>query len=484
MDGSVAVHRAFVARGTAQNLLSRGCFFVFGYLASIILARGLGPAEYGVYGLIMSVLLWVEQIGKFMIPPAAAILIPREGHNSTDLERTALFLNFALFIILFVLLWFAAPVLADLFDLHDGAYLFRIAALDLPFFGMYVVYRGVLQGHQQFLSISIAEFLYSFAKLVGTAMLLVLWLSVPGALIMNVLASIGALLFALSRISIKLRPPAWNFIRPLIYLALPLGFYMLGLQTIGSLDLWCLKVLNPSNEASTIGIYVAARNVALVPGVILMVISDVLLPSLSRALAQNDISLSRHYIQSGVRFLCIVVVPILLLFMLVADAIMALLYSTTFSGGGIYLKMLIFYAMSLPFVDLFASALNAHGRPYLSGAALFLLIPVALPLNIIFIFSFGAVGAAYASALTGVLGAVALGFLVYRRFGSIIRVRTFLNIVVAILLMTAVTNQFTVTGPLLAIFCLGSLVIYGIGLVLMKEITWQDVEPFAFWRWR
>jgi hypothetical protein len=56
--------------------------------------------------------------------------------------------------------------------------------------------------------------------------------------------------------------------------------------------------------------------------------------------------------------------------------------------------------------------------------------------------------------------------------------------VVAILLMTAVTNQFTVTGPLLAIFCLGSLVIYGIGLVLMKEITWQDVEPFAFWRWR
>jgi O-antigen/teichoic acid export membrane protein len=473
-----------IARGTAQNVLSRGCFFAFAYVASIILARGLGPAEYGVYGLIMSVLLWVEQISKFTIPPAAAILIPRETHNSRALEQTALFLNSVLFITLFVLLWFAAPLVADLFDLHDGTYLLRIAALDLPFFGMYFVYRGVLQGHRDFLSISIAELLYSFTKLAGIAILMVLWLSVPGALVVNVLASVGALLFVLSRISIKLTAPAQNFIRPVIRFALPLGLYMLALQTIGSLDLWFLKALNPSKQASTIGIYVAARNVAVAPGVVLMVISDVLLPSLSKALAQKDTVLSRHYLQSGVRFLCIVVSPIILLFMLAADQIMALLFSTGFAGGGVYLKMLIFYAMSLPFVDLFASALNAWGKPYLCGTTLFLLIVVALPLNVQFILSFGPVGAAYASALTGLLGAVTLGVLVYRRFGSLIRLRTFLNTTGAVILVAVIANQFTVTGPLLAVSCVGYLVIYGLGLVLAGEIAWQDVEPFAFWRWR
>jgi O-antigen/teichoic acid export membrane protein len=474
-----------IARGTAQNVLSRGCFFFFGYLGSIILARGLGPVDYGVYGLVMSVLLWVEQTSKFTIPPAAAILIPREEHNSTGLEHTALFLNCVLFITLFVLLWFAAPLLADLFDLHDGVNLFRIAALDLPFFGMYALYYRVLQGHRHFLSISVAELLYSVTKLAGIAFLLALWLSIPGALIVNVLASLGALLFALSRISIKVAPPDWNFIRPLTHFALPLGLYMLGLQTIGSLDLWFLKILNPSKEASTIGIYVAARNVALAPGVVLMVISDVLLPALSRALAQNDISLSRHYVQSGVRFLCIVVLPIVLLFMLTADEMMVLLYSTGFGeGGGLYLKVLIFYAMSLPFIDLFASALNAHGKPYRSGATLFLLIAVVLPFHVLLILSFGPVGAAYASALTGFLGAVTLGVIVYKRFGSLIRFRTFLNAMLAILLTAGIASQLTVTGPLLAISCLGYLAIYVFGLVLLGEITGEDLEPFAFWRSR
>jgi O-antigen/teichoic acid export membrane protein len=471
-----------VARGTAQSVLGRGCYFAFGYLATIILARGLGPVDYGVYGLIMSVLLWFEQTSKFTISPAVAILIPKEGHNPAALQQTALFLNFLLFILLFILLWLAAPLLADLFDLHGGANLFRLAALDLPFFGMYVLYRGVLLGHREFLSISTADVLYSVTKLGGIVLLLALWLSVPGALVVNVLASVGAMLFVMSRVSIKMLQPAYDLIGPLIRFALPLGLYMLGVQTIRNLDLWFLKVLSPGKEASTIGLYVAARNVAIVPSVILMVVSDVLLPSLSRALAKNDTELSRRYIQGGVRFLWILVLPIALLFMLTAQEIMVLLYSSSFGEGGIYLRILILYAVSLAFMDLFASALNARGQPYLSGAALFLLIPIALPVNIFLILPYGAVGAAYASALTGLLGAVTLGVLVYRRLGSLIRFRTLLNVMIAILLMAAIATQFTVTGPLLAIFYVGCLGIYGLGLVLLGEVTWEDLEPLALWR--
>jgi len=263
---------------------------------------------------------------------------------------------------------------------------------------------------------------------------------------------------------------------------LPLGLYMLGLQTIGSLDLWFLKVLSPSKEASTIGLYVAARNVAIVPGVILLVVSDVLLPSLSQAFARNDTGLSRRYIQGGVRFLCIMVLPIALLFMLTAEEIMVLLYSNSYGEGGVYLQILIFYAISLAFIDLFAVALNAHGEPYLSGAILFVSVFIAVFLNSFLILSYGAVGAAYASALTGFIGAVTLGVLVYKRFGSLIRVRTFLNAMVAVLLMAGIASQLTVTGPLLAIFYLCCLGIYVLALVLLGEVTWEDLEPLAFWR--
>ena len=471
------------ARGVLQGAAGRMAFFAFGYLATIILARGLGPVDYGIYGVIISVLVCIEQVARFTIAPATAKLIPQQSEKSLAVEQTALFLNFSLFILLFVLLWCAAPLLADLFELRNGgATLFRIAALDLPLFGMYAGYRGVLQGHREFLSITFADVLYSGTKLAAVFVLLALWVSVPGALFVNVLGSIGALLFVMSRISIKILQPTCKLIRPLLRFALPLGLYMLALQIVGNLDLWFLKVLTPHYESTTIGFYVAARSVAIVPGVILLVVSDVLLPSLSLAFARNDTELSRHYLQGGVRFLSIMVLPIALLFMLTAEEIMVLLYSNSYREGGEFIRILIFYSLSLAFIDLFASAINAHDEPYLSAAILLGVIPTAVFLNIFLIVPYGAVGAAYASALTGFLGAVTLGVLVYKRFGSLIRFRTLLNALVAVLLMAGIASQLPVRGPILVISYLVCVATYVLALVLLREVTLQDLEPFAFWR--
>jgi O-antigen/teichoic acid export membrane protein len=482
LDQAQVAVRSWTARGVLQGVVGRSAFFAFGYLATIILARGLGPVDYGVYGVVMSVLLWIEQTSKSTIAPAAAILIPKEDHDPAALEQTALFLNFLLFILLFITLWFTAPLLADFFKIHGGADLFRLAALDLPLFGMYAVYRGVLLGHREFFSVNVADVLYSVAKLVAVVLLLVLWLSVPGALVANALASIGALLFVMSRLSIRMLRPATRLISPLVHFALPLGVYMLGLQTIATLDLWLLKWLSPGQEAPTIGIYVAARNVAIVPSVILMAVSDVLLPSFSHAVAKNDAGLARRYLQGGVRFLWIIGLPVAFFFILTAQDIMVLLYSASFGEGGAYLRVLILHALSLAFITLFASALSASGQPYLSGAPLFLLIPPALLLNIVLIPRYGAVGAAYASALTGLLGAIALGVLVYKRFGPLIQGRTFLNVMIAVALMAGVASQLAVTGPLSVLFYLGCLAIYGVGLVVLGEVTRRDLEPLGLWR--
>jgi len=219
-----------------------------------------------------------------------------------------------------------------------------------------------------------------------------------------------------------------------------------------------------------------------VPGIILLVISDVLLPSLSQAAAANDAGLSRRYLQGGVRFLCIVGLPIAWLFMLGAKEIIVLLYSEAFREGAIYLRVLIFYALSLPFIDLFAAALSARGQPLLSSVALFSVVPLAVVINIFFILSYGPIGAAYASALTGFFAVLALGVLVYKRFGSLIGSRTLFHIMLAAALMGTIATQITSTGAWLAIVTAGGLALYVLALVLLGEVTWEDVEPFAFWR--
>lgn len=473
------------ARGVVQGVAGRAVHFGVGYLASIVLARRLGPAAYGVYGVVMSVLLWVQQIGKFTLAPAAAKLISEQRQRSAELEQTAFFLNGVFFAAVFAFFWFGAPLLGSLFELPDGgAGLFRIAALDLPLFGVYVLYRGVLLGHRDFLATSIADGIYSLTKLAAVIVLLALWLSISSALLANVLASAGALVFVMSRRSIKVSRPVRDLVAPLCHLALPLGFYMLVLQTTGSLDLWFLQVSSSGQDRATIGMYVAARNVAMVPSVIFMVVSDVLLPSLARALATNDVGLARRYLQSGVRFLFIVMVPIALLFMLAADEIMVLFYSARFEGGGIYLRILIWYSVLLAFIDLFAASLSARGEPSLSGSALSVSIPIAAVLNSVLVPSYGAVGAAWASALSGSGGAVVLGTLVYRRFGSLMAWRRAVKAALAICLMGGIASQITARGPLLAAAYVGCLGIYVLGLVLLGEVTREDLEPFAFWRSR
>jgi O-antigen/teichoic acid export membrane protein len=173
-----------------------------------------------------------------------------------------------------------------------------------------------------------------------------------------------------------------------------------------------------------------------------------------------------------------------LLFMLTAEEIMVLLYSNSYGEAGSFLRILIFYAISLAFMDLFASALNAHDKPYLSAATLLGVIPVAVFLSIFLIVSYGTVGAAYASALTGFLGAVTLGVLVYKRFGSLIRFRTLLHAIVAVLLAAGMASQLTTKGPLSALSYLVCVVIYMLTLVLLGEVTREDLQPLAFWRTR
>ncbi len=472
------------ARGVLQGVAGRSIGFACAYLATIVLARRLGPEAYGLYGVVISVLLWIEQTARFTVPPAAAKLIPENPARSAAVQETALVLCSLLFFALFAVFWLAAGPLATVFGLPaEGAWLFRVAALDLPIFGVYVAYRGVLQGQHNFLALSVADVIYTAGKLLAVVALLAVSLSVSSALIANVAASIGALLFVVSRVSIRIRRPDPALTRALTSLALPLGLYMLALQTITNLDLWTLQMLDDAGQSATIGMYVAARNLAVVPGVILMVVSDVMLPSLSRALAGSDSRLPQLYIQGAVRFLCILIAPIALVLIVGSDDLMRWLYSGTFQAGGMFVRVLVLYAISLPFIDLFASAMSAKGEPYRGGVTLLLIIPLNIVVNTVLIGRYGAVGAAYGSAVAGLLSVAVLGVFVGRRFGSLLTLRTLANLLAATALMIGAATQFAALNWLPVVTATVCLLIYASSLIILKELKTDDLTHFAFWKW-
>ena len=469
------------ARGTAVLAFSQGCYFVLGYLAVVFLAREFGPATYGIYGVIMSVLVWLEESGRYAIPSGAAKLVAESTNGNPELERTALALNLGLHALLFVLLWGAAPWLSSWFGIANGTFLFRIAAIDLPFFGAYTAYRAIHQGHRRFFQLGLSQIMYAFAKLAGVLLLIVFGVSLENALLVNVTATIVGLACLFPGGGLRWQGRSLEQIKPLVSAATPMGLYYFALGLRGSLILWTLQVMSPASSGTVIGLFVAAFNIARVPSMVLTTVTTVILPSLSRALAVNDEPLARRYINQALRFGFILYLPVSLILMAQPEKLMQWIYSKDFSGGGMILSLLVAGEGIRVVHAVLGAALNAAGEARKAAIVTSASLIPALGMLILFIDLWGGAGAALSSAIVTLASCVILGVLVWRRFGTLMTRRSAYNIGGAGCLMFVV---FALLSNLDGVFILpyaGALATYFTFLVVFQEITRQDFAAFLPW---
>ena len=189
--------------------------------------------------------------------------------------------------------WLLAPVLAGLLHVPDGSRLFRLAAVDLPFFGLFTALRTSSTAAASFWP-GRRHRAYGLTKVVGTLVLFASGtVSVEGALIVNIAASVIGLGFLLPWGGGRILRPSLAEQLPILRLALPVALGDVGVQTLLGLDLWSLNALGAAIPAEVKGQYVAALNLARVPNLLAFVLASVLIPSISRALADNDRATAR-----------------------------------------------------------------------------------------------------------------------------------------------------------------------------------------------
>lgn len=470
------------ARGTVQLIIGQFCLFISGYLIAILLARGLGPEDYGSYGVILSVLFWVEQMSRLGIPNATTKLIVEDPEQAPLITQTSWMIAAIIFVVTFLLFWVSAPGLARLFHMSDGTLLFRLAGIDIPFFGMYYIYRGVSEGQRDFATLSIAGVVYGLGKALGVLILYLVGVSIEGALTVNIVGSIIALAYIASRTPIKPMHCHMTIVFPLLRLALPLAIGVLIASLLYQLDLWILKVLLPEDKPKAIGIYIAASQVARIPHLGVLAVTLVVFSSISRAIGHNNVSLAQRYVRGAVRFLWVVLLPVSTLIAVEAEKVMTLLYSAQYILGGNLLRILIFGFSLFAFLDTFLIILQARGEIYVSlgiGSGLIFLMVL---LSLILIPMFGPLGAALAVTVTMGVGAVITGVIVYRRFGSMLTPSILIKVSIATAIVVAVGAQLSVTGPLLLLQYIGLITLYAFTLAMLGELTWQDLQSFALWQ--
>ena len=462
-------------------LVARMVFLVSGFFVSVILARGLGAVQFGVYGVVMSLLLWIEMVLAAGIPGATAKLVHDHPGETEHVEQSAHVTLLVWSVFLATGGWFLAPMLAEWFGVASGAMLFRLAILDIPLMAVYLAYQGILNGHRLFGAIAAALIIHSTSKLVGIVILLAFGLSVAGALIAHVAATVTVLVVLLIRYPIRRAAPSSQMIRTMLAVALPMGTFLITLQFLLGVGLWILKAME-TDTGEAVGYFVAALTAARVLIVVPSVVTPVVFTSLAWALARSDQRKVRDLIQGAMRFALVLLLPGCTLMMIDAEGIMALLFSDVYRPGGLILRYLAVGFGAMAFYDILSHSLMAAGAFRQSTAIVIALIPVVLILSYILIGLMGGAGAALALAGTILAGTVLAAISASRRFGAIVRPSTVLRVTVATTVMGLIASYVEVDGIWLLPKFVVLLATYGAILALLGEITREDLKPFAVWR--
>ncbi|MEO8464113.1 MAG: oligosaccharide flippase family protein [Gammaproteobacteria bacterium] len=468
------------ARGTIQIFAGRMFFLASGYLITIILARNMGPAEYGTYGLIISLLVWLEGFMGLGVAQAAMLTIPGSS-NAAQIAQAVRIIICTMALVLFAACWILAPWGAAFFKLEYGATQFRIAVADLPFFGLFLAYQGTLQGYERYGSIAIGLIVYASTKLLGTLLLFFVGFSVEAALVVNVVTTVAALVYFVAAERPSFTIPARAFVYQLMSIALPIAIFDFTFQLVTSAHMWLLKRIGDTPDV-VIGYYAAALNVARLPTMIATVLSGIVLASISAALAADDKARAHRYVQSASRFTFVVLAPVCVFGALQAKEIMLLMYSDAYVDSASFFVPLLLGCGMLSLLLTMLNCLIAAKRRYLAAAILVAMLPTLLVLGVALTSTFGPVGAAHSFLATTTAGAIVSVIVVHRYFGNPARLAMLLRVTVA-------TGLVSILGVFLHLPGLGVLLVlailqcaYWILLVLFKELGKEDLRPFAVWQ--
>jgi len=432
-------------RGTRQLLIARTGMMASGYLVAMILARGLGPAEYGVYGFIVSAIVWLQMLVTAGIPGATSKLIPEHLRRSAAVESSARFLLAVSSVVCVVVGWVVAPVLARVFDINGGTALIRIAVFEVPLTAMYVGYQGILSGHRRFGPLALAHVVYATAKLIGITLLLVLGVSLRGAILVNVIST--AVVFAY--LFVRFPPRRWwperQLMRPILAIAVPMGLYLVLQQIMLSVDLWSLKALWRGAE-DVVGFYVASltlsRTLLIVPGVQ----SGIVFTLTAWALARDDEAAAAEHLTEATRFVLLLIAPAAVFLGMNAAPVLSLIFSTPYAAGAAFLVLHLTAFGLFALLDTFLHCLMAAGKQKLSAAILVAIVPAVATATVLLIPRLGPRGAAI-SLVSGVaLATLVAGVLTLRRFGRLVRLRTLLSVTAAIALVAVPSHWIPAPG--------------------------------------
>jgi len=411
-EGTKFLHRTRVPTGVRLGqtsfvyFVSRVIASALGFLATIYFARLLGADVLGQYYLALAVISWLKIVGVMGISGALNKRLSEGEEREAYLSAGALVI-LSLFLIIAGLMLLASSYV----DRYVGAPITELLIVLLfaaLFFGFVT---SVLNGHHMvhvtglLNPVKIAS--QSLLQIGAVALLSLGLTGLLGGYAVGWLA-VGCL--GLLIVSPSLRRPARRHFRKLFDFAKFSWLGSLQRRSFTWLDILVLGVFVPPG---LVGIYSICWNIVSVLTIFGSSLSSTLFPEISKLSSDDATEEVGSLVSDSLAFAGLLVTPGLIGGGLLAERILVI-YSEEFVQGTEVLWILIAGALFYGYQQQMTTALNGLDRPDVTFRINFMFIFLIAASNVAFVWVFGWIGAAVATALSSAVGAL-VSYLALRR---------------------------------------------------------------------
>jgi O-antigen/teichoic acid export membrane protein len=465
------------AEEVGQGIATGGLFMVLGnvaalpagLLASALLARALGPADFGVYSVALSLIDWARATINMVLNRASIKLIaetPRWEPIATALAQIQLLLGGAAGLLIFL----AAPVLTRSLGSDLMEPVLRVMAVALPLYSWGQAYSNTLNGRCAFGRSALLPLVASLSRLL-LIVVLVGGLGLMGAAWAYVAVAVALLFFARRWLHLPLwRRVSWPR-RQFVHYSLPLFLDTLARRLHKRADLWAVQTLVGTAAA---GQYSVAVNFNSAGRIFSSALSPVVLATVSDAWAQGKWDLARTVIRQTLR-LSLWLLPFAALGAGAAPALVQLLFGEAYLPAAPLLAWVAFSIAAQVLMTVSAAIIAAVGRPGATVAFGGPLLVLALVGYVLTVPRAGALGAAVTTAVTEWGVALATLWAIHRWCQVSPGLKTLARITVTSVIAYGLARAWQAPGvwviPQLLALCGIVLVL----LFLLGEVTSADV---------
>lgn len=463
---------------------------ISGYIIHSAAGRILGPAEYGRFGLVVTLTTMIIILIGNGIPTAMSKYLSEVFENAPEkiygIKRSAMKLQIILMGSVTLAFFLLAPVFSALLRDPSLTPLFRLSSLIIPAFAAASFYFYYFTGLHFFRMQAVLKAFRALAR-IGFIVILAYMFGTEGAVGGYILAPLAVFVvgFACDGILTRKYFPAAHENRSdsvfsaktILAYAGPLTLFLLFYEFILTLDLYFVKSLLQSDYLT--GIYNAAITVGRIPYYLFYALAIILLPAISKTTSDNDPLATKNLVEKSLRLMTLLLFPMIALLIAYAPQILHIFYGDRYAAAAAPMSI---FAIGVGFLTVFyilSFALNGADLVKIPLKLAFSGFLGMIALNFILIPRWELVGAAFATTIVSFVLMIAILIYAKMHFHAHIPAKTlFFAFASAVIIAIAArylphgTYAFLISGAALFLAYFGLLKLFG-------ELKPSDIAPFA-----